>query len=287
MERQTRAGRERAAPDGPRSAEQQAREHTRDGDARRSGSAAKLSSMPTSATVPEARGGDRRGGERGPDRRAERAPPDAAARARGRSSGVNARGAPERRGREPAARDRATAQGSTSSTARQVADEQRVGLHVPLAHAAARQHDGERRRSGGRRGPAEERDVAGARRPRRRSAPARARQRGAAGRAGRPRRVMRPTWKPEMDSRCTSPDWAKRSCSSGSMPPRRPSMSASTSGARAPYSRRLARRRARSGAGRQVAGCICHDPDVADHQHPAGRPAGPGRGTHVPSTSAS
>src|SRR4029078_11831471 len=97
--------------------------------------------------------------------------------------------------------------------------------------------------------------------------------------------VMTPTWNPEIDRRGTRPDWAKRSCRSRSIPPRRPTTKASTNGARVPY--------------REWGAWLIHmrmdhaavperpaDDTDSTTRVPPGRAAGPGRGIHLPRTSA-
>src|SRR5688500_16159929 len=96
---------------------------------------------------------------------------------------------------------------------------------------------------------------------------------------------MSPTWKPEMERRCTRPENANRSRSAGSRLPRVPSSSASTSGARLPYSRRARAAtalRARSegpGSERTVSA-------EETSSIPPGLPPRPARRTHRPCTRA-
>ena len=194
--------------------------------------AAKLRAMPTGATVPSAQAVIGAVASVAPtDDPSVRQPklrPSAASVQR-----LNRAGPPERRGGQPAA-EVEHRPGVRSAGLRGRWPQQLLGSAPGAGHPAA--GDDQRQRCGprGRRGPAEEPDVRGARNAARTSASAPVGRDRSSARAGRPTPPISPTWNPEMDSRCTSPDCANRSCRSGSMPPRRPSMSASTSGARSP-----------------------------------------------------
>ena len=120
--------------------------------------AAKLRSTPTGATVPSDQAVIGAGGERRAHRRAERAPADAPAAARRSVQRLN-RAAPQSAAAEsqpPRSSDRP---GIDQQHREAGGREQLVGPHLPLANAAAGEHQRERRRPGGRRGPAEERHV--------------------------------------------------------------------------------------------------------------------------------
>ena len=159
VKHQAGARRERPGERGHHRLEQQAQQHAghRHGG---NGNGGEVEQHAHRRDRPERPRGDRSGGERSAHRRAERAPADAPSE-RAVGPAAEARGPPERRGREPAAQieRRPRIDQEHDKTRRR---EQLLGPHLALAHSAAGEHQGQRRRPRGRGGPAEEPHVGGA-----------------------------------------------------------------------------------------------------------------------------